>query len=173
MAKRKCTLTGNWTPSVWPVAWSLYRVYLPTPRHSWFGRNPAGHMSIRSPRIEFLFRWSTQTGRKTLCLNIITFSHIVSAGRISIGTRLRAKENVLVWPVNNSACMIRCFGEGISGFHPGEGGGRRFERFEPSTEPRRHWEQLYWSTSLPSLVCPPHQITSSLNRKLSSTRRKS
>lgn len=71
--------------------------------------------------------------------------------------------------------MIRCYGEDIGEFRTvggeGVGGwvgwrGSRFECFEPSTEPRRHWEQLYRSTSRSFLAYPPHQIASPLNRKL-------
>lgn len=74
--------------------------------------------------------------------------------------------------------MIRYYGEDIGEFRPdvvGGGGrrGSRFECFEPSTEPRRHWEQLYRSTSRSFLVYPPHQIASPPNTKLTSSLRNS
>jgi hypothetical protein len=97
-------------------------------------------------------------GRMSHVVHINTLGHIITPSLVSTGTPIRAKTNVFIYPINNSVCMIRCYGEDIGEFRPAGRRGRKFECFEPSTEPRRHWEQLYRSTSRSLLVSLPTKL---------------
>ena len=54
-------------------------------------------------------------------VHITNLGQTISASLVSIGTRIRAKTNVFIYPLNSSVCMIRCYGEDIGEFRPGGG----------------------------------------------------